>query len=72
MSEYCAKKKEYPVVLSIGTTGEKVKLVQGHRKLRQSGVYDQRTAKAVKRFQRSQKLSADGVVGPSTWKKMFC
>ncbi|MFB7028915.1 MULTISPECIES: peptidoglycan-binding protein [unclassified Streptomyces] len=31
------------------------------------GLYDERTKKAVKDFQRSRRLVADGIVGPDTW-----
>lgn len=34
------------------------------------GTYGSNTAKAVKQFQRNYGLTADGVVGPMTWKKL--
>lgn len=37
----------------------------------QNGVYDYQTAEAVKAFQRMMGLTADGVVGPNTWKALY-
>lgn len=34
------------------------------------GIFDQRTANAVKEFQKIFNLSADGIVGPATWYKI--
>jgi hypothetical protein len=53
--------------LSLGSTGSAVKKLQ--RKLHVkpvSGYYGQETQGAVKRFQRSRGLKADGVAGPAT------
>ena len=53
--------------LSLGSTGSAVKQLQ--RKLHVkpvSGYFGQETQQAVKRFQRSHRLKADGVAGPAT------
>lgn len=34
------------------------------------GIFGQNTERAVKRFQRDQRLSQDGIVGPDTWMKL--
>lgn len=34
------------------------------------GIFGQNTEQAVKRFQRDQRLSQDGIVGPDTWMKL--
>lgn len=36
-----------------------------------SGVYQEGTLTAVKRFQEAAGLSADGIVGPATWNRLF-
>ncbi|MBF2063981.1 MAG: N-acetylmuramoyl-L-alanine amidase [Calothrix sp. C42_A2020_038] len=35
------------------------------------GVYGRQTEEAVKRFQRQNRLSADGIVGPATWQRLI-
>jgi peptidoglycan hydrolase-like protein with peptidoglycan-binding domain len=35
-----------------------------------NGEFDQKTTDAVKAFQRSRGLPADGVVGPQTWREL--
>ncbi|MEB3290992.1 MAG: peptidoglycan-binding protein [Leptolyngbya sp.] len=36
-----------------------------------SGVYQEATALAVQRFQQAAAITADGIVGPATWSKLF-
>jgi len=61
--------------LRIGTTGEEVSVLQ--QNLRSAGIsvavtgsYDQKTAEAVKKFQLSQGLVADGIAGKTTRAKL--
>lgn len=64
------------VVLRQGSGGEHVKTLQ--RRLKEVGFdpgsadgdFGPKTAAAVKAFQRSKGLGADGVVGPQTWKAL--
>jgi Transglycosylase-like domain/Putative peptidoglycan binding domain len=56
-----------PRVLKVGSTGRLVKKVQRKLSVRpRSGYYGRKTKRAVKRFQRREGLSVDGVAGPST------
>jgi peptidoglycan hydrolase-like protein with peptidoglycan-binding domain len=58
-----------------GAKGERVRTIQylltarGFREPA-DGVYGKDTTTTVKRFQKANKLSADGSVGPSTWPKL--
>ena len=52
--------------LQLGSTGSSVKAVQRRLRVPTTGYYGRQTAAAVKRFQRSRGLKADGVVGPAT------
>ena len=61
----------------IGSKGDEVKMLQ--EKLKELGYYNGPidgifgggTDAAVKAFQRKKKLTADGIVGPITWKALF-
>jgi rare lipoprotein A (peptidoglycan hydrolase) len=59
-------------VLRSGTLGEDVRTLQqilgakGYGPVSPSGTFDEATAQAVKRFQRSAGLAVDGIVGPQT------
>lgn len=59
------------------TSGEPVRTVQAALKERGynvgtvDGKYGAQTKSAIQQFQRSKKLSADGIVGPQTWKVLF-
>ncbi len=63
-------------VLGIGSRGNAVRDVQAFLSQQglyngaADGVYGYRTQEAVRQFQRSQNLSADGVIGPRTWGAM--
>ncbi len=54
------------LVLSAGSEGRQVRLLQLALGIRADGVYGPRTAAAVRRFQASRGLAVDGVVGPAT------
>ncbi len=67
--------RSYPV-LGRGSHGDLVVWAQEHLKgagqsLRVNGVYNRKTARAVKGFQRSKKLAVDGRLGPQTWRKLL-
>jgi hypothetical protein len=64
----------YPV-LRKRSRGDLVVWAQQHLKgagqsLHVNGVYNRRTIRAVKRFQRHRKLAPDGKIGPKTWRKL--
>lgn len=76
-AEFTTKAVDAPVAaitknLSLGTTGEQVKLLQtllaqqGYLKANATGYYGKLTREAVKAFQRSHGLSPVGSVGPRT------
>ncbi|WP_435596026.1 peptidoglycan-binding domain-containing protein [Streptomyces albogriseolus] len=50
-------------------TAQHLLAARGYR-LTADGVFGQKTAKAVKDFQRKNRLAADGVIGPNTWTKL--
>jgi hypothetical protein len=56
--------------LRIGSTGSAVKAVQRRLRVPVTGYFGSKTAAAVKRFQRSRGLKADGIVGPATAKAL--
>ncbi|MFS0904116.1 D-alanyl-D-alanine carboxypeptidase family protein [Priestia aryabhattai] len=61
-------------VLEIGSKGKDVERVQRAAGMPESlidGVYGKRTAEYVKAYQLKKKLKVDGVVGSTTWNKMF-
>lgn len=68
----CTAANAAPRILYWGSTGQPVKDVQ--YRLRQwgyyegdvDGIYGSRTYRAVRRFQRNNNLSVDGIVGPKT------
>jgi hypothetical protein len=56
----------YSKKLKIGSSGKQVAAVQRRLHLKVTWYYDERTARAVKRFQRRHHLQVDGVVGWDT------
>jgi peptidoglycan/xylan/chitin deacetylase (PgdA/CDA1 family) len=66
----------YPGLLRVGSTGTAVRTLQqalankGYS-LSPDGVFGPITQSAVKSFQSSQGITADGIVGPVTWGKLF-
>lgn len=57
--------------MKIGSRNNEVVEVQTFLKIKADGVFGRVTERAVKRWQSSNGLTADGVVGPKTWKAMF-
>jgi peptidoglycan hydrolase-like protein with peptidoglycan-binding domain len=56
-----------------GSQGDAVRELQGRLQvpwLKQDGDFGEATEQAVKAYQQSQGLTADGVVGPETWAKL--
>jgi len=71
-------KPRYPRTLKPGMRNETVKKMKnslwqhGYRGHSSGNKYDKKkTVEVVKRFQRKNKLKADGIVGPATWKKLL-
>jgi hypothetical protein len=58
------------MLLRIGSKGPNVILVQDFLGLKQDGDFGPNTDRAVKKWQRSMNLKADGIVGPKTWNMM--
>lgn len=54
-----------------GTRGDKVKAIQQVLGIEVDGIYGIQTENAVKDFQRTHGLVADGIVGERTWAKLF-
>lgn len=53
--------------VQLGSKGPAVTLLQHALSLSESGLFDAATLAAVKAFQASHSLQADGIVGPKTW-----
>ena len=60
-----------PVLRENHAAGTTVKYLQNRLKVEVDGVYGLVTATAIEVFQRKQGLTADGIVGPQTWDKLF-
>jgi N-acetylmuramoyl-L-alanine amidase len=60
-----------PVLRANHAAGTTVKYLQHRLKVVVDGVYGVVTATAIEVFQRKQGLTADGIVGPQTWDKLF-
>jgi len=65
------KPRKYPGLIKEGSRGENVKLIQRKVGVKADGIFGPNTENAVKKWQRANRLVADGLVGPATWKKMF-
>ncbi|WP_071188318.1 peptidoglycan-binding protein [Trichormus sp. NMC-1] len=69
-------KRQNPNLITKGDEGENVKVLQARLRIagfyfgNPSGIFGPITEEAVKRFQKAYKLSADGVVGPTTLAKL--
>jgi peptidoglycan hydrolase-like protein with peptidoglycan-binding domain len=57
---------EHGIVLSAGSEGRQVQLLQRELGIAVDGMYGPETEAAVKRFQASRGLTVDGLVGPAT------
>jgi peptidoglycan hydrolase-like protein with peptidoglycan-binding domain len=57
-------------VVARGARGDVVRIVQRALGVRATGVFGSKTQAAVIKFQRTHRLSADGVVGPRTWRTL--
>lgn len=57
--------------LKNGSQGKSVKAIQTKLKIQADGKFGNKTESAVKSFQKSNKLTVDGIVGKVTWKKLF-
>lgn len=64
------KVKTHPdahALIKRGSTGTWVRHAQAILKIAEDGIFGPDTEKAVKAFQKSKRLSVDGIVGPKTW-----
>ncbi len=59
------------MLLKLGSEGEDVKKLQIKLGVDPIGKFGPKTDAAVKAWQSSNGLTADGVVGPATWSKMM-
>jgi len=57
-------------VLKIGQSGDLVRILQELLDLKPDGVFGNKTKTKVIEFQKQNKLTADGIVGPITWMKL--
>lgn len=58
------------MVIKKGSHGELVKILQELLKIEVDGIFGENTRKSVIYFQKQNKLTSDGIVGPLTWKKL--
>ena len=60
-----------------GSTGSEVRQIQeklkrwGYYKGATDGIYGSKTEEAVKRFQKANGLTVDGIIGPITWRNLM-
>lgn len=59
------------MLLKLGSEGEDVKKLQSKLGVDPIGKFGPKTDAAVKAWQSANGLTADGIVGPSTWSKLF-
>jgi len=57
-------------VLKLGSKGKAVEDLQKYLKIKVDGDFGPKTQEAVKKFQTSKNLTADGIVGEKTWNAM--
>ncbi|MED4261957.1 N-acetylmuramoyl-L-alanine amidase [Priestia aryabhattai] len=58
-------------LIKVGSTGVEVKWIQQRLGLTDDGIFGTGTKTAVAKFQKTNKLAADGIVGKDTWSKLF-
>jgi N-acetylmuramoyl-L-alanine amidase len=58
-------------VFKTGNKDKEMVLIQKVLKVPQTGVFDGETTRALKEFQKQNKLVSDGIVGPKTWSLLF-
>jgi len=58
------------MLLKVGSKGKEVKELQEFLEISADGIFGKGTDKAVKAWQSSNGLTADGIVGPETWDAM--
>ena len=66
--------RPYPGILKRGSRGRDVEAVQravGSSERAVDGIFGKNTEAAVRSYQSRHGLTADGIVGPATWNKMF-
>lgn len=64
--------KTIPNTIRKGSRGEDVRVLQRLLELSLvDGIFGPMTLKAVKKYQRDESLSVDGIVGPNTWSKLL-
>jgi len=59
------------MLIKLGSKGEKVKLIQEKLGITADGDFGPNTEKSVKKWQSENNLTPDGIIGNSTWSKMF-
>lgn len=59
------------MLLKIGSTGEDVKKLQEKLGLKPDGEFGKNTEAAVKKWQKANGLTDDGIVGDKSWSKLF-
>lgn len=57
--------------LKLGSKGNDVKSLQQRLNITVDGTFGPKTEEAVKRFQKSENLIADGIVGQNTWNALY-
>jgi len=63
---------KYPgTPIRLGSTGDPAKIIQHVIGAKVDGWFGPQSVEALKDWQRSRSLQADGIVGPATWKAMF-
>ena len=62
---------ENPIICRKGDIGVKVKVVQRLLHVLPDGIFGLLTEEAVRDFQASECLTADGIVGVATWQRLL-